>query len=1171
MAVPIKPRNAPAIPQREESTPEGGLDNDGFSLYKCLARQVYGDPSIYTSVLKAVQDHFLRVWLQPQDRLYESYTQYVSQWNTNSSISTFFGSLSCPEVATDASTLTVIANALDVCIVLWEQVPMPGDPPPERFAVAGSPSFPEVHILQTAINVSNEHCSYRYDSLLEDESGHALIELMTRQKDRDDLDVKEIIWWEEDGGGDVRNYRCWNEYRNKEPRPQSEQLTNALCVFSISVSASDQIDSAISLLKDILARAPAQGTRVFHRRGRSMLPLKPYVGIDAEFKEVGLSQAQMDKAWNLSSKTEEDFEELVRGNLENLCSVLTIAVDRHVVFSFHVLHMLQNATKDTVDHLYKLFSATIFNNQMLKIWFNYQSDIRVLQATIAHVYQGTPRERQVLRDRKSGEDQWMRPTWKFSSRHLCRKRPAELTFRTHNDECRMHSKFTGVDVDGNRMGCPCYLGNVDISALLDYICRQFDWRGDDTVNNPLPPGGEWDFMQTSILPRTWTDNRGHCNYGGFLHWTIGSDPLYPLFNHLKSIPTERVKNMRIKGLELSDDEKKAEIQAWYDSLGPGMEDDDGKMGYNIGDVVGIALLMRFLTTTDDRKLLADRLSHYSFMRTLCDTQPSKPRVPSSLKPPNIHIPLFEDYPKLWKREIVGEMQLPGHRDTFALEFLRLGEVDTESLNYHEHEERAKEGEDAIVSSSKESHYAHSEVEELIKQSLLRVRERLFDPTKFSLPEIFTRDPPQQHANQDVHHKAIVRAGTPHTEDLLEKMWDYRRQDPDRKIRPPPGYMENPGTALGLPMWINRIPGLDLGIHLKAAFEDVNKPITPPSPKIRLSTGLVPFHASHRRHRPSYPASQGYDLFDPDGTQYHRALHQRQLDIRKERSNFWAAAPPSVRESSQKSTPRKSIPQQTKQPVRKYITSPAVQGYDLFDPDGTQYREAIQQQSNPQPQNPQPDKRKERSNFWAGAPPSIRESSQKSTSQQTQQTQQPIRKLPAAQGFLPRILRSPGTRVDPSGSTRAIRAASSPDHRPAPIPQQSSHGRFPSVPNYTVKKKVPQGQKQRGKRMEHDRAVMQENRELDDTEIATRASASTTSTSRGDKAKETRDDEAKKNDLRDEDKNTRKKTKENSMVRYDRPTLGKRKRVRDSEDRIDCVLERAAKTARWHSEREARIE
>ena len=42
------------------------------------------------------------------------------------------------------------------------------------------------------------------------------------------------------------------------------------------------------------------------------------------------------------------------------------------------------------------------------------------------------------------------------------------------------------------------------------------------------------------------------------------------------------------------------IDSFYNELGPGMEMNHDMLGYNFGDVIGIALLMRFLTTTDDR-------------------------------------------------------------------------------------------------------------------------------------------------------------------------------------------------------------------------------------------------------------------------------------------------------------------------------------------------------------------------------------------------------------------------------------------------------------------------------------------------------------------------------------------------------------------------------------------
>lgn len=74
-----------------------------------------------------------------------------------------------------------------------------------------------------------------------------------------------------------------------------------------------------------------------------------------------------------------------------------------------------------------------------------------------------------------------------------------------------------------------------------------------------------------------------------------TDRLYAVFGYLKNAPGRAIRpNSSSTSGEQVDD--------WYQSLGPGMETDSDKMGYNIGDVAGVALLMRFLTTTDDRML-----------------------------------------------------------------------------------------------------------------------------------------------------------------------------------------------------------------------------------------------------------------------------------------------------------------------------------------------------------------------------------------------------------------------------------------------------------------------------------------------------------------------------------------------------------------------------------------
>ena len=122
------------------------------------------------------------------------------------------------------------------------------------------------------------------------------------------------------------------------------------------------------------------------------------------------------------------------------------------------------------------------------------------------------------------------------------------------------------------MACPCGLGNVDLSTILDDICRQLG-----LTNLAATCSG--------IHKRIWSSAKLYNNYASLLGWLLGQDRLYPLLNYLKDGPG-RSKN-------------KSEF---YQSLNPTMESDIDKMGYNIGDVVGVALIMRYLTTTDDRLL-----------------------------------------------------------------------------------------------------------------------------------------------------------------------------------------------------------------------------------------------------------------------------------------------------------------------------------------------------------------------------------------------------------------------------------------------------------------------------------------------------------------------------------------------------------------------------------------
>ncbi len=211
----------------------------------------------------------------------------------------------------------------------------------------------------------------------------------------------------------------------------------------------------------------------------------------------------------------------------------------------------------------ELFRRTIFNEEYLKIWFNFQADFEVLDATIAHMFQGTKRSR--YRYQQWRDDYWVEPTFKFSSPFFNGQRPADVTFSTNMGPCQFHRAV--ANSRGRR--CPCYVGNLDISAVLANIATQLGMSG-------------------LIEPRAWKENRYGYNYGHLLEGCFGGHRLFEILEYWKVAPDPSGRG------------GESARGRFYRSLIPGMELDERKMGYNIGDVVGNALIMRFLLTTDNR-------------------------------------------------------------------------------------------------------------------------------------------------------------------------------------------------------------------------------------------------------------------------------------------------------------------------------------------------------------------------------------------------------------------------------------------------------------------------------------------------------------------------------------------------------------------------------------------
>lgn len=117
---------------------------------------------------------------------------------------------------------------------------------------------------------------------------------------------------------------------------------------------SSQIIPALKLMDEALRRAPGQEIPLSQRQKHT--PMKRYIAVDAEFKEVTIDENSALKKHGQT--TNETRAHLRAGLKEQLCSVLTIAVDRHLVFSFYLLDMLQNPESDTVANVRRLNCST---------------------------------------------------------------------------------------------------------------------------------------------------------------------------------------------------------------------------------------------------------------------------------------------------------------------------------------------------------------------------------------------------------------------------------------------------------------------------------------------------------------------------------------------------------------------------------------------------------------------------------------------------------------------------------------------------------------------------------------------------------------------------------------------------------------------------------------------
>lgn len=139
-----------------------------------------------------------------------------------------------------------------------------------------------------------------------------------------------------------------NDKKESEGPPDLVENLYSFHVFTVVIRYPSQIRPALRLLEEALKRAPGQEVSVSQGSGQSR-PLKRYVALDAEFKNMYLEKEALSEIAMLSSSR--DRAQMIASNPEELCSILTVAVDRHLVFSFYLLDMLQNPTDITVEEV----------------------------------------------------------------------------------------------------------------------------------------------------------------------------------------------------------------------------------------------------------------------------------------------------------------------------------------------------------------------------------------------------------------------------------------------------------------------------------------------------------------------------------------------------------------------------------------------------------------------------------------------------------------------------------------------------------------------------------------------------------------------------------------------------------------------------------------------------
>lgn len=276
-----------------------------------------------------------------------------------------------------------------------------------------------------------------------------------------------------------------------------------------------------------------------------------------------------------------------------------------------------------------LFEDLILNKKYIKIWHNVPHSVAALDATLEHIFRGRappakgmPGYEAALRQYKNSARKPFRETENGPLRtphykdtgpetFLNVNRPASLEFERSGKPCPLGLHGPGVDYAGRR--CPCYLGILDITSILDFILRQHCFiPGSSTAAPDKAADGAVAFP----LLASWAQERKDCSFSRLAQWMLAGSKYQPLLCRFKTRSHTEPKKTSITGLGEAGAKEamniynmkmviyKEKTAQLYTSFGEthGIEADETCLSYIVGDAIGLGLIFRYLLTSESPRL-----------------------------------------------------------------------------------------------------------------------------------------------------------------------------------------------------------------------------------------------------------------------------------------------------------------------------------------------------------------------------------------------------------------------------------------------------------------------------------------------------------------------------------------------------------------------------------------